>query len=99
MPSRVHAKVPGHNWMKMNALLEITDRAWCVYVCWTPEGVSMFDVRRDTSTFNFLLKYYKAVHESLALGEENIAPLLAYERQRIAARVESAMLQTVSPRV
>ncbi|KAL3911244.1 MAG: hypothetical protein SGPRY_008768, partial [Prymnesium sp.] len=80
----------------INALLEITGRDWCAYVCWTPEGVSMFDVYRDSVTFHFLLDYYKSVHQAtIEQGEEIIRPLMPVEKKKIANRVDAAMKETV----
>eukprot|EP00962_Isochrysis_galbana_P010354 scaffold2863_cov123-Isochrysis_galbana.AAC.1 len=33
---RLHKALPGHYWLQVNALLEITGRKWCDYVCWAP---------------------------------------------------------------
>lgn len=93
--SRIHTKVPGHYWMQINALLEITDREWCAYICWTPEGVSIFDVFRDSVTFHFLLDYYKSVHQAIEQGEDIIRPLAPAEKKKIANRVDAAIKYTV----
>jgi putative phage-type endonuclease len=57
----VHATVPSYYWMQCNALMEITDRQWCDYICWTPEVVGVYRIYRDTDTFKQLLPYYLGV--------------------------------------
>lgn len=89
--SRIHSKVPGHYWMQVNALLEITNRQWCDYTCWTPEGLAIFRIHRDTLTFDYLMSYYGAVWACVCSLAESPPPLSKEEKLAIGARIEEAM--------
>ena len=52
-------------WMQCNAVMEITDRQWCDYICWTPDMVGIYRIHRDTDTFNKLLPYYKEFADAI----------------------------------
>jgi exodeoxyribonuclease (lambda-induced) len=84
--SRIHEKVPGHYW-----LLEITGRQWCDHVCWTPEGMAVYRVHRDSETFDYLLSFYSAIYASIQALSPTPPPLSKEERATIAARIEAAM--------
>ena len=89
--SRVHSKVPGHYWMQINCLLEITGRQWCDYVCWTPEATTIYRVYRDPETFEFLCSYYSAVYAALRALCDEPPPLDVNEKKQITARIDAAM--------
>lgn len=93
--SRVHKKIPIYYYLQINALLEITQRQWCDYVCWTPEGCAMFRVQRDKDTFDWLMQYYQQIYAAV----RNLMPapphLSVQERAKIKHRVEEAMERTV----
>jgi putative phage-type endonuclease len=55
----VHPDVKPYYWMQCNAIMEITDRQWCDYICWTPGEVAIYRINRDTEAFNKLLPFYK----------------------------------------
>lgn len=89
--SRIHSKVPGHYWMQMNALLEITNREWCDFISWTPEGTATFRVHRDSFTFDYLMSYYSAVWACVCSLAEAPPPMSKAERLSIGDRIELAM--------
>lgn len=93
--SRVHKAVPVHYWIQMNALLEITGRKWCDYVCWCPEGMSIFRVSRDAETFDVLLQHYITVNAAIAMLAEQPPPMSAKEVKQITSMVELAMEMSV----
>jgi len=53
---RLHKAVPGHYWLQVNALLEITGRKWCDYVCWAPEGMCVYRIHADPQSFQYLAR-------------------------------------------
>ena len=61
----VHPSVKIYYWMQCNAVMEITDRQWCDYICWTPGKVGIYRIHRDTDTFNKLLPYYKEFADAI----------------------------------
>lgn len=73
--SRIHQTVPVHYWLQVNALLEITERDWCDYVCWTPEGMAIYRVSRDATTFDYLCQYYAAIYAAIRAFADKPPPM------------------------
>ena len=61
----VHKDVKNYYWMQCNAVMEITDRQWCDYICWTPDMVGIYRIYRDTETFHKLLPFYKEFADAI----------------------------------
>ncbi len=89
--SRVHKKVPGHYWMQINALLEITGRKWCDYACWAPEGMAIYRIYKDSETFDYLLQHYIAVNAAINMLADQPPALSTQIKSEIATRIEEAM--------
>jgi putative phage-type endonuclease len=51
---RLHRQVPMHYYLQMNACMACTERNWCDYVCWTPEGMAIYRVVNDHLLFDYL---------------------------------------------
>lgn len=94
--SRVHTRVPGHYWMQMNALMEITQREWCHYVSWTPEGMAIFMVMRDTPTFQYLLQHYAVIAAAIQCGSTKVPPMDKKVREEIQSIVADAIKRGVT---
>lgn len=80
---RLHSSVPGHYLLQMNALLEICERQWCDYVCWSPEGMVVFRVQRDPELFETVLPYYMQVNEAMKAKAVTPPPLPSSEKEKI----------------
>lgn len=93
--SRVHKSVPGHYWIQINALLEITNRKWCDYVCWCPEGMAIYRVNRDSMTFDYLLQYYSVINAAISMLSETAPSMSKLTVQQIGDRVQDAVNATV----
>jgi len=93
--SRVHKKVPGHYWIQMNALLEITGREWCDYVCWAPEGMAVYRVYKDSETFDYLLQHYIAINAAINMLADQPPAMSAKTKGEIASKIEEAMAKGV----
>ena len=93
--SRIHKHIPVYYYMQMNALMEITGRAWCDYVCWTPEGYAIFRVKRDSETFEYLMNYFTVIYAAVQNLMAEPPPLAKPERDKIKARIEQAMERNV----
>jgi putative phage-type endonuclease len=61
----VHPEVKSYYWMQCNAIMEITNRHWCDYICWTPDEVGIYRIHRDTEAFNRLLPFYKEFADAI----------------------------------
>lgn len=93
--TRVHTRVPGHYWLQMNALLEITQREWCHYVSWAPEGMAIFLIERDQETFQYLLQHYAVIAAAIKAGSTKVPPLDKKTREEIREAVDRAMQRGV----
>jgi putative phage-type endonuclease len=90
--SILHKTVPGHYWMQINALLEITGRLWCDYVCWTAnDGVVIYRVQRDPETFDFLMSWYISTYSAISAGALDVPPMSTQEKMSITHRIEAAV--------
>ena len=92
---RLHKTVPPHYYMQVNALLEITGRQWCDYVCWAPEGMVVYRVTRDPQVFDFLLTYYGQFYAAMQAQASNPPPLNRDERDKIEYELGEAIDRSV----
>ena len=93
---RLHSSVPIYYYLQMNALLEITEREWCDYVCWVPnEGTAVFRVSRDKETWDFLMHYYSIIYAGVQNGLKHVPHITVREREKIEARIHEAMKRKV----
>ncbi len=88
---RPHDSVPGHYWMQVNALLEITKRQWCDYVCWTPNGLTIHRIQRDKDTFDQLLVHYGHFYAAMQRESPTVPPLPKEIKEKIASLIHAAM--------
>ena len=93
--SRAHATVPGHYYMQMNALLEITERAWCDYVCWTPETVKIYRVYRNSQFFEAMLPFYSQFYAAMSIHATSPPPISKSELTMINETVSDAITNSV----
>lgn len=88
---RLHKEVPPHYYMQMNALMEICSRDWCDYVCWAPEGMVVYRVKRDPVLFDFLLSFYSQFHSAVEARMDKPPPLSTGQKFIIQGRIGSSM--------
>lgn len=92
---RLHKKVPVHYFMQVNALLEICDRQWCDYVCWSPEGMVIYRISRNPTIFDFLMTYYSQFYAAMQLNSSGPPPLSRADKLRIGEELEAALTTSV----
>ena len=92
---RLHKQIPGHYYMQINALLEITERNWCDYVCWAPEGMVVYRAWRDSDLFNHLLPYYSQFYAAMEAQWDKAPPLSKEARHYISEVVDNSMTNHV----
>lgn len=56
--SRIHKEVPSHYYLQINLCLECSDRQWCDFISWTPEGYKIYRVMRDKELHEALMPHY-----------------------------------------
>jgi putative phage-type endonuclease len=90
----VHKDVKHYYWMQCNAAMEITDRQWCDYICWTPEMVGIYRIHRDTEAFHRLLPFYKEFADAIPTDVQEL-PISKVDRLRVSEIVYAAMETSV----
>lgn len=89
--SRLHKTIPLHYYTQINALLEITGRQWCDYICWTPEGMVVYRVQRDPAIFDYLLTHYSHFYAAMEMGLDKPPPFSSDDKQQVALQVAKAL--------
>ena len=56
--SRIHKEIPAHYYLQINLCLECTDRQWCDFISWAPEGFKIYRVTRDKELHEALMGQY-----------------------------------------
>ncbi len=92
---RLHKSIPGHYFLQINALLEITDRNWCDYVCWAPEGMAIYRAYRDPELLDFLMPFYGQFYAAVQAQAKGPPPLSSYDRAAIKDAIEASMAAKV----
>ena len=92
---RLHKGVPPHYYMQINALLEITNREWCDYVCWAPEGMVVYRVTREPQVFDFLMTYYGQFYAAMQAQADKPPPLSQIDKSKIEQALLSSMSRAV----
>ena len=92
---RLHRDVPVHYYVQMNALMEICNREWCDYICWAPEGMVVYRVRRDADCFNFLMTYYGQFYAAVQIQAPEPPPLPSADKAKIATMLAESISRSV----
>lgn len=56
--SRVHKEIPSHYYLQMNLCLECSERNWCDFISWSPEGYKIYRQTRDKELHELLMPHY-----------------------------------------
>lgn len=86
---RLHRQVPMHYYLQMNACMACSERNWCDYVCWTPEGMAIYRVVIDHLLFEYLLPYYTQFYAAVQSQASSPPPLK--DKAAIVERVQASM--------
>jgi hypothetical protein len=79
----------------MNALMEICNRQWCDYVCWSPEGMAIYRVMRDPQSFEILLHYYSQFYAAMQAQVDKPPPLTKDDKLKIESTLSAAIERSV----
>lgn len=93
---RLHKEIPLHYLQQVNALLEITGRTWCDYVCWAPEGMVVYRVHSDPDLFRFLLHHYSRINAAMRAGLPKPPFLSTNDKLEITKRLTESRDRTVN---
>lgn len=92
---RLHKQVPPHYMTQMNALMEICDRDWCDYICWSPEGMVVYRVYRNRGLFDFLLTFYGQFYAAMQAQKDGPPPLSTDTRAQITSATTQSVVSDV----
>lgn len=89
---RLHEEVPIYYYVQMNALLEITGRAWCDYICWSPTSMIVYRVYKDKELFNYLLHHYGQFYAAMCAYMD---PPMIPDKVALEAEIQQSMAQNI----
>ena len=89
--SRLHASVPPHYYMQMNLCLEATEREWCDFITWAPEGYKIYRVSRDKDLHDTMMPHYLKFFSAMQRMAKCPPPQSADEKLEIEQAVKQSM--------
>lgn len=89
--SRLHMQIPSYYYMQMNLCLEITEREWCDFITWAPEGYAIYRVTRDNNLHEAMMPHYLKFFAAIQRDAAKPPPQSAEEFGEIEAQVAASM--------
>ena len=90
--SKLHTSVKKQYYVQMNALMEIFEREWCDYICWTPdEGMVVYRAHRDKELFDVFMEEYTKVWSCVQSGAEKCHKMTTERQQHLTTLIEASM--------
>lgn len=89
--TRVHKTVPSHYYLQINLCLECTERDWCDFISWTPEGYRIYRVMRDRELHEALLPHYLNFFAAMQRMAKTPPPMSAEDKAQIEQLVNASM--------
>ena len=93
---RVHTEVPAHYYLQINLCLECSERKWCDYISWAPEGYRIFRLYRDSSLHEKLMPYYLQFFAAMQRMAKCPPVLTAEQKDEIAQAVAQSMKEHIN---
>lgn len=94
--SRVHKQIPAHYYMQMNLCLECSDRNWCDFISWTPEGYKIYRLTRDRDLHDALMPHYLKFFAAMQRMAQTPPLLSAEEKAEIECAVRQSMTEHIN---
>ena len=88
---RLHKTVPSHYYMQINLCLECTDREWCDFISWAPEGYKIYRITRDKELHDLLMPHYLNFFAAMQRMAAKPPPLSAEDKAQIEIAVTQSM--------
>jgi len=85
-----HVKIPPVYYCQVNGLLEILGRRWCDFISWTPTGMKIYRLWRNTELFDFLLDRYVIFYASMKRGCDKLPRVRSVDKKLILERIAEA---------
>ena len=89
--TRVHKEVPSYYYMQINLCLEITERDWCDFISWAPEGYRIYRITRDKELHEAMMPHYLKFFAAMQRMAKVPTPLSADEKAGIEFAVQESM--------
>ena len=86
---KLHTQLPLHYYPQINALLEITGRKWCDYVCWTPEGTAITRIQANSEAFAYYLDFYRQFYTCLQTDQRDGVMLSKEQTLQISQQTQA----------
>lgn len=93
--SRLHKEIPAHYYMQINLCLEICEREWCDYICWSPDGYVIYRVTRDPELHDALMPHYLKFFGAMSRMAKTPPVQTAEEKEQIKVVVNASMLSHI----
>lgn len=90
--TRVHTTIPSYYYLQMNLCLEITERNWCDFISWTPDGYAIYRVTRDKELHELLMPHYLRFFAAMQ-RQAKAAPVQSAEDKEFIERVVAESMQ------
>ena len=94
--TRVHAEIPPHYYMQMTLCLECTDRNWCDYISWSPEGYRIYRVTRDANLHDLLLPHYLSFFAAMQRMAMTPPVVSKTQQEEITTAVKESMAKSIT---
>ena len=76
--------------MQMQLCLEVTERAWCDFISWSPDGYVIYRVRHDPQLHGKMLPHYVKFFSAMQRMAPAPPPLSADEKTLIPTQVRES---------
>ena len=81
--SRMHKQVPPHYYMQINLCLEVSQREWCDFITWSPEGYKIYRITRDNDLHETLMPHYLRFFAAIQCKAKQPPPLSREDKAEI----------------
>jgi putative phage-type endonuclease len=89
--SRMHKQVPPHYYMQVNLCLEASQREWCDFITWSPEGYKIYRITRDNDLHETLMPHYLRFFAAMQRKAKAPSPLSREDKAEIEQDVKQSM--------
>ena len=94
--TRVHKEIPAYYYLQMNLCLEATERQWCDFISWTPEGYAIYRVTRDKELHEMLMPHYLKFFAAMQRMAKTPPAMSTEEKEAITSCVTESMATHVN---
>jgi len=94
--ARLHKEIPMHYYMQLNLCLEITERKWCDFITWAPEGYRIYRVLRDNALHDAMLPHYTKFFSSIQRSASQPPTQTDEEKESITCAVKESMQNSIN---